>query len=153
MLKYKIPIFWYCRIYKNGSSLQKINYRQNRTMLFRKFSKIIILLVSPAIMLLFFNATSNKHKHILANGRVIEHAHPFKSDNSPTPFQNHKHSPFELTLLSFLSNAIGLVPFLLAIAFINFQLRKKRSGVYVKSFVTNALVGNYSGRAPPILSY
>jgi len=121
-------------------------------MSFRKVSRIIILFIIPAVLLLFFNASDNKHKHLLANGQIIEHAHPFKSDNSSTPFQNHKHTPFDLVFLSFLSNSIGLIPILLVFSALFFQLNNEKIIFYAKRFVQKHYIEKYIGRAPP-LSY
>ena len=117
----------------------------------RKIAKISNLLMIPVIMLLFFNASNNKHSHILADGQIINHAHPFKSDNSTTPFQNHKHTSFELIFLSFLSNSIGVLPFLLAFSAVFFLLKKEELIVYTKRFVQKSSIEKYIGRAPPVL--
>ena len=106
----------------------------------RKIAKISTSLMIPVILLLFFNTSNNKHTHILPNGQIVNHAHPFKSDNSSTPYQNHKHTPFELIFLSFLSNSIGLLPVLLALASAFFTLSKNNCKRCTSVFFKEALV-------------
>jgi len=55
----------------------------------------ILILVRIVLMILFgwyYNSLSvYNHAHVI-NGRVITHSHPFKQDNSGSPFKTHKHS-------------------------------------------------------------
>ena len=67
---------------------------------FRRYNKLIILLIFPALCLLFYNNTANWHQHQLDNGNIASHAHPFsKQTDNPTPFQKHKHSKSEFLIL------------------------------------------------------
>ena len=116
---------------------------------YRALSKIIILVVSPAILLLFFNSSWNTHKHILANGQIIEHAHPFKAKNSSTPYQNHQHTSYEQFFISFANKQFSTVLFSAVLITIFFKLLKTE---YIKPnllTVVNNYAENYSGRAPP----
>lgn len=70
---------------------------------FRKPSHNLILILLFAVLWLFFNATVNRHVHILSDGFVISHAHPFvEKEAAPgqSPDTTHKHSEKELMLLS-----------------------------------------------------
>jgi hypothetical protein len=55
----------------------------------------ILILLRIVLVILFgwyYNSLSvYNHAHII-NGRVITHSHPFKQDNSGSPFKTHKHS-------------------------------------------------------------
>lgn len=83
----------------------------------RKLSKLILLLSLPAIMWLYYNQVANWHYHILGNGIVVEHAHPFSNKTaSGTPFQQHNHSELEYFFLAQLSNILTLVVVVLGIA-------------------------------------
>jgi len=80
-----------------------------------------MLLLLPAVMWLFFNATVNRHTHYLSDGNVIIHAHPFAESGLGTS-QLHRHTKRELLLLSFFSELattilllLFLKPFLLAL--------------------------------------
>jgi ABC-type amino acid transport system permease subunit len=52
---------------------------------------VLILLVS--VMWLFSNSLVNRHSHRLPSGIIIEHAHPFSSNQ--TPVQQHSHTDKE----------------------------------------------------------
>jgi 4-amino-4-deoxy-L-arabinose transferase-like glycosyltransferase len=78
------------------------------TRLHRRLKESLFLLLLPAVMWLFINASVNMHFHILANGYIIEHAHPYKKDPSGSmPFQTHHHSRAELILFSLFSNPVA----------------------------------------------
>ncbi len=80
----------------------------------RKTAKIILLLLSPAVIVLFYNNVDNKHSHILPSGEIIEHAHPYKANNnSHNPVQNHKHTNSFILLLHIINSAISTVLLLL----------------------------------------
>lgn len=77
--------------------------------------KWIVLAVIPAVMMLYYNQKANWHFHILSNGMVVEHAHPFKKHHTPgTPFQSHHHTDLELSILAQLSNLAAMTVLVLA---------------------------------------
>ncbi len=92
--------------------------------------KGIIWFIVPLVLALFFNQSSFWHYHVLQNGLVIEHSHPYKNDKTPgTPFQNHSHSESELLLLAQITQVLTLVAILFSlflfatkISFIPFRL-------------------------------
>lgn len=82
--------------------------------------KTLLLLMVPVICWLLFNTTANRHMHVLANGFLISHAHPFEktnpganaislngqnvpAPNDPSGLPLHAHSEKELLLLSLFS--------------------------------------------------
>ncbi len=56
-----------------------------------KEAAVFMLLVS--VMWLFTNSLVNRHSHRLPSGIIIEHAHPFSSNQ--TPLQQHSHTDKE----------------------------------------------------------
>jgi hypothetical protein len=81
------------------------------------YLKFAALLVIPAMVLLFHNRVSNWHYHVLYNGIVVEHSHPFSdSKKDGSPFQNHQHSDSEFLMLAELSNALTLLVVALMVA-------------------------------------
>ena len=64
--------------------------------IFRRYKRLLFLLIFPAVCILFYNSAINIHSHKL-NGNIITHAHPF-TDNSESsaPYQDHKHTSLEL---------------------------------------------------------
>ena len=115
----------------------------------RKIKKYLIALLIPAILFLFFNNISNKHYHILSDGTVIQHAHPFKNSNSNSPFQNHKHSKTEFAFLTAINNVVTLVA--LALILITGTLPFiQRKYFEIKSFPKKSLYfKTLKSRAPP----
>jgi hypothetical protein len=112
--------------------------------------KSIVWFIIPLVLVLYFNQVSNWHSHVLHNGLVIEHSHPFKNSKIPgTPFQNHHHSDFDYLLLA----QMTLVLTLLATAFV-FGLIGLRSHFDFpifsnSSFVKTPELSNNLLRAPP----
>ena len=68
---------------------------------FREIKGLVILLLIPAILVISFNTSVNRHYHITSNGLIIEHAHPFLRNTTHLPFQKHKHTKAEFIFLSF----------------------------------------------------
>ncbi len=54
----------------------------------------------PAVLWLISNNFINRHYHILSNGVVISHSHPYSSSCEPGPIQGHEHSDFEHLILA-----------------------------------------------------
>jgi hypothetical protein len=93
----------------------------------RIISKALLLALIPLTMLLFHNQLSNWHYHVLGNGIMVKHAHPYnKAENPGTPFSSHKHTDFEFFILGQLSALSLLLVFLLLtlLAVVDFPGRK-----------------------------
>jgi len=98
-----------------------------------------------------FNNTFFFHSHILSNGVVISHAHPFsEKTDSTTPFKSHKHTKYELVLIHMVNSALFLLSFFL-IAFSIFAIK---SILFVREQIGVPQTPLYVfplGRAPPVL--
>ncbi|TVQ09949.1 MAG: hypothetical protein EA361_14760 [Bacteroidetes bacterium] len=118
----------------------------------RRIKKLVLLITLPLVMWLFFNQVAFWHYHILENGVVVEHAHPFKNSTLPgTPYQQHQHSDFEYSLLAQISSIIGLLVFLVVLGlFMNNNLKrlaiKPTARLIPVYFSVNRL------RGPPVIS-
>jgi len=62
----------------------------------------IILLLS--LLLLLVNIICNVHLHLIANGTVLFHAHPYQKDSQQQPFKTHPHARFELLIYDFITH-------------------------------------------------
>lgn len=61
-------------------------------MILRSFTSLILIL---SFLLVLFNNTYFIHFHVLPDGRVIEHAHPFNSEEGNSlPFHEHNSKEF-----------------------------------------------------------
>jgi len=87
-----------------------------RQMQREKFKKAIVSAVCLLFMLSLLVIYSNFHFHIINNGFLIFHSHPYdKTHNNSSPIKSHPHSPLELLFYFSLVNIDGIVFFLLAI--------------------------------------
>ncbi|MCU0354496.1 MAG: hypothetical protein MUD08_12280 [Cytophagales bacterium] len=78
--------------------------------------------VLTAFVLSWGYRVTNYHLHRLSNGEIVVHAHPYKKDNA-SPFQRHKHSPFEMFWLGHLAKADTTLAVAFALATVVFLLR------------------------------
>jgi hypothetical protein len=115
-----------------------------------KTAEIIFLLLSPAVIILFFNNIDNKHTHILPSGEIIEHAHPYKTNNTAhNPIQSHKHTKNFIILLNIINSAISTLSFLLFFSFTIFLYQS--ATIFNKNIIFTELPfqKSFSSRAPP----
>lgn len=76
-------------------------------MISTKSSRNLILLLLPVVVWLFFNTTANRHIHVLSDGFVISHSHPFVKNQADSKDSNpHQHTRKELMLLSLFSGLV-----------------------------------------------
>jgi len=69
-------------------------------MISTKFSRYLILFMLPALGWLFSNSIVNRHVHVLSDGYIVSHAHPFKTPEAGSKDLNpHQHTTKELLLL------------------------------------------------------
>ncbi len=61
--------------------------------------KVAFVFLGITLSLLVFNKIFFLHNHILPNGEVITHAHPFKKSDTPKPANTHQHSKTEICIL------------------------------------------------------
>ena len=103
------------------------------------------------LCLLFIAQIANRaiyfHSHILGNGTIISHAHPYQKSSDSTPYKKHHHSDYQLLFLQQLD-----VLFNFAFAtFAFYQICKrfdypgKTNNKYISGYLTHRL-----GRGPPV---
>ncbi len=118
----------------------------------RKIGKFFLLVSIPAMLLLFYNQAAYWHYHILGDGTVVKHAHPYNSESKgTTPYQNHQHSDFELLALAQLSEVLTLLWMGL---FIMGLSKAKSTGIFRRPdavFVPSPFLSIVSLRAPPLV--
>ncbi len=80
-----------------------------------KSSRSLTMLLLAAMIWLLFNTTVNRHIHVLSDGYIITHSHPFtKQQSDSIPFKTHQHTDKALLLLSLFSEIIfSLITFLI----------------------------------------
>jgi hypothetical protein len=118
----------------------------------RNTSKFLALALIPVVMFLFHNQLSNWHYHILSNGMMVKHAHPYnKSEKPTTPFSNHQHSDFDFFILGQLSALSLILTFLLFSLLIYAYLNKNLIfGRYRFPHLQQQFLSLQFLRAPPL---
>jgi len=136
----------YCYLCKSKKWPEKMFHK-------RSFFKNLIWFVIPLVLVLFFNQSTNKHYHVLPNGMVIEHAHPYKNSKTPgTPVQSHHHSDFDLLVLAQLSVVSTLFAILLVLSFWGTSGRRLSPVSLPEFFTKEPGFPNHPLRAPPVLA-
>jgi hypothetical protein len=115
---------------------------------------LVSIVLVPLLLLFFFNRIANWHYHLLPNGQIIEHSHPYsKSANNNTPYQNHSHTQLEIIVLNILTTLSGFLIFL----FVMLQGIIKRDSTSLlfvpnKAYLTSPFLQCHPRRGPPSLS-
>ncbi|MFW5656541.1 MAG: hypothetical protein ACOC0C_02900 [Bacteroidota bacterium] len=76
---------------------------------YRQWNRIISMLLLSVFLLQVFSNVVWQHSHVMSDGTVITHTHPYSKSDDSTPFKNHHHSNIEILFLQYLES---LVPFL-----------------------------------------
>ena len=106
-----------------------------------------------SILLCFFfasqivNKSVNIHSHLLADGNVVTHAHPYNKTNDSKPIKSHHHTKSELLFLEQLKSLFPLIFVLLAFLLVTRKVK------YVNEFNTDyipACLNIQRGRSPPV---
>ena len=92
----------------------------------RKLLKSLFVLVLLGILgYALSNQITNSHAHMLADGTIIQHAHPYQKSDDATPFKKHHHKSWEYVLIDQVNT--NLLVFLAAILLLSawWQLKEK----------------------------
>lgn len=85
------------------------------------------------------------HAHILPDGKIVYHAHPYKKANDSAPFKQHKHTDAQLVALDSLNHVYltinSTLVILLAFTFASF--------FQIKNRLFTRYTHKEAGRSPP----
>jgi len=112
-------------------------------------SRLVTLLLVSLIAMLTFNQSMNIHTHVLADGTIITHAHPYNKSNDSAPVKNHHHTLIGFQILHNLQ--IIFLSVFIAIALIHTAHTIKRNTKENLHF-NIAYIHLSPGRAPPALA-
>jgi hypothetical protein len=87
------------------------------------------------------------HVHKLADGTIIEHAHPYDKSNDSKPYKSHHHSNAEF--LFFQNLEILFLIVFLTLALVAFVKKEKVSFKLITEHTLICIIF-HKGRAPPI---
>ena len=113
------------------------------------FNRLVGLVLIPVFILLGFNASYNWHYHIMPNGELVCHAHPYNHQSEESaPVQSHQHNNFELFLINTLSNSLFLISAIIALFFFLVKKEIAESRYYFTYFKKPEF--SYITRGPPV---
>ncbi|MBN2521813.1 MAG: hypothetical protein JXB24_01000 [Bacteroidales bacterium] len=112
-----------------------------------KWITAIAFILLALFILQIANNTVYTHTHILADGRIITHAHPYNKTNDSEPFKSHQHNQTELL---FFKNLEVLFPFIFLSVVLLIVTGTKRYLIREFQLSTPACILIHKGRAPPV---
>ena len=71
--------------------------------------KIILFVLLTVLIGFMLNNSLFRHVHMLADGTLVEHAHPFTESTGSTSGASHSHTADELVLLNLFFHAFQIV--------------------------------------------
>ncbi|MBN2350639.1 MAG: hypothetical protein JXJ22_17515 [Bacteroidales bacterium] len=104
------------------------------------------LLVSIMVIMVANQAVFT-HSHVLSNGQVISHAHPYDKNNDTKPFKSHHHSKSEILFFENLKTLFPVV-FLLLTVFVFFDNAKHLK--HPSGKISPVRISIRNGRSPPV---
>lgn len=116
----------------------------------RQIRAIVAIGLLPVILGLFFNAATNQHIHRLPDGQLIQHAHPFKSEESGSPVQKHHHSQNELFWLALIAKVLSLLILLTSLVLALLHQARKKHVRPPAPCLLHPYHLTQKGRAPPL---
>lgn len=112
-----------------------------------RLKPILTILLIAVITALMINRVVYSHIHVLSNGSLVSHAHPFSKSAESKPDSSHQHSNIEFFLL----DQLDILILCATAAFVLKQFSKSsRFNQTAPVHLLTALVPNSQGRAPPI---
>lgn len=116
--------------------------------LFEIYRRTFALVFLVFILLIVANKTFYTHSHVLDDGTVITHAHPYDKGADNAPLKNHHHTTAELLLFNIL-NFLPTVAFAFAFAIL---IKKKPFFHLTNEKSYHSTCWRFIlGRAPPAL--
>lgn len=68
------------------------------------FSRLASIFLLAIVLFIVANSVVNRHVHVLSNGMVVEHSHPFGDDGGDSSSTaSHKHTKFDMYHFNLLS--------------------------------------------------
>lgn len=113
----------------------------------KKITAVITYLMIVLFALQVANRAVYVHNHILANGQIISHAHPYNKTDDPGPFKHHQHTQSEII---YLENQQLLFPFIFLLLALLFLTRKEYHTEHIASEYVPELINLQKGRSPPL---
>jgi len=110
--------------------------------------KQIVYLIIVLMGLMIINKAVFLHSHVLADGTVISHAHPYQSTDDSKPFQSHHHTNAAFFLFDTIQLLFNSIPFGLIFFIPNFRTKVFFSGI---TQIAPEYFSSTRNRAPPVI--
>jgi type III secretory pathway component EscU len=107
-----------------------------------------VFLLVGIMVIMIANQTVFIHSHVLSNGQVISHAHPYDKNDDTKPFKSHHHTKSEIL---FLENVKILFPVIFLLLTVFIFLQKAKHFIYPSFNIYPAIILIKTGRSPPVL--
>lgn len=112
----------------------------------RTIKKLILGAMILLMAALLVNKAVYIHVHVLADGSLVTHAHPFNKTSESSPGQSHHHSSLELLILE--GFELMIISALLAFSLLSFA-RDVEKRWFIQKQAYPVLLFLRRGRAPP----
>lgn len=118
----------------------------------RPFKNIIVKTIAVFLVISMVLMIANKivfiHSHVLENGEIIFHAHPFDKTNDREPYKSHHHTRAELF---FFQNFNILLPLVFLFLKLIYLPPKEIYFIYPEKKADSVGIPSRKCRAPPVL--
>lgn len=120
----------------------------------RRIARVGLIVLLPVLLMLFHNQLANWHYHVLQNGMVVKHAHPYnKPENAGSPIGNHKHSDSEFLHFGQFTDIASLTSFFILTLLFFREKGSQQLGEYFNAVLPQLQLRNLRLlRAPPALA-
>ncbi len=109
--------------------------------------KAVVILQIALVTMIAVNNTLFIHHHILPNGDIVTHAHPYKKSGDTAPFKTHTHTISEFFLLSGLNDLVVVVSSVAAVILVSHFVKQHSESIF---HITISVHSTLRGRAPPV---
>jgi hypothetical protein len=120
---------------------------------FRRLYIPFLLILTSALACFYYNTMVNGHYHIDNNGQIVYHFHPNSdSEESESPFAEHKHSDLEYTIFDMLTNSQFLFVVAIALTLMAVARFKQKIVAFSESYTSTKLRSYILLRGPPAVA-
>ncbi|MBN2699347.1 MAG: hypothetical protein JXR52_11030 [Bacteroidales bacterium] len=110
------------------------------------FVNSVSLLLIGVLFVIIANKAVFTHTHLLGNGEIITHAHPFDRKTDSQPSDNHHHSESELLFFQICET---LYPVMFISAGLIGLLPRLKSVIHFSRHIHYTFIPFHTGRLPP----
>ena len=108
------------------------------------------ILMIAVMLILMVNNMAYIHVHVLADGSMVNHAHPFSKKGEPGKGTDHTHSSHSIQF--FMNLQVLFLVGLMAFGILIPASRTQRNFSYTPAFIPS-LRRERAGRAPPVMDH